>query len=162
MVVSLARWDRIKDPLGVLNGFLKRVLAATGAHLLLAGPDPGQVANDPEAEAVLAGVRERWRRLPPRARAGSYRRFPLVSPEEDAAMVNAVQRLAAVVVKKSLQGAAGLGAIGFAVGLFAPPLLAATAVGAVIGTGPANCCTARPPANWRNRPGPPSRSAAPA
>jgi len=31
------------------------------------------------------------------------------------------------------EGAAGLGAIGFAVGLFAPPLLAATAVGAAIG-----------------------------
>jgi arylsulfatase len=31
------------------------------------------------------------------------------------------------------EGAAGLGAVGFAVGLFAPPLLAATAVGAVIG-----------------------------
>jgi arylsulfatase len=30
-------------------------------------------------------------------------------------------------------GAAGLGAVGFAVGLFAPPLLAATAVGAVVG-----------------------------
>ena len=33
------------------------------------------------------------------------------------------------------KGAAGLGAIGFAVGLFAPPLLAATAVGGVIGAG---------------------------
>src|SRR6185369_17810478 len=33
------------------------------------------------------------------------------------------------------EGAAGLGAIGFAVGLFAPPLLAATAVGAAIGAG---------------------------
>ena len=33
------------------------------------------------------------------------------------------------------KGAAGLGAIGFAVGLFAPPLLAATAVGAAIGAG---------------------------
>ena len=31
------------------------------------------------------------------------------------------------------EGAAGLGAIGFAVGLFAPPLLAATAVGAAMG-----------------------------
>ena len=30
-------------------------------------------------------------------------------------------------------GAEGLGAVGFAVGLFAPPLLAATAVGAVVG-----------------------------
>jgi uncharacterized membrane protein len=33
------------------------------------------------------------------------------------------------------EGAAGLGAIGFVVGLFAPPLLAATAVGAIIGAG---------------------------
>lgn len=55
----------------------------------------------------------------------------------------------AVVVTKSLEGelevqqtdhmvregAEGLGAVGFAVGLFAPPLLAATAVGAVIGAG---------------------------
>jgi hypothetical protein len=33
------------------------------------------------------------------------------------------------------EGAAGLGAVGFAVGLFAPPLLPATAIGAVIGAG---------------------------
>ena len=33
------------------------------------------------------------------------------------------------------EGAEALGAIGFAVGLFAPPLLAATAVGAAIGAG---------------------------
>ena len=33
------------------------------------------------------------------------------------------------------EGAEGLGAVGFAVGLFAPPLLAATAIGAVIGAG---------------------------
>jgi len=33
------------------------------------------------------------------------------------------------------EGAAGLGAIGFVVGLFAPPLLAATAIGALIGAG---------------------------
>ncbi|MFF3618838.1 hypothetical protein [Streptomyces sp. NPDC002467] len=33
------------------------------------------------------------------------------------------------------EGAAGLGAVGFVVGLFAPPLLAATAVGAAIGAG---------------------------
>ncbi|MFN8113168.1 MAG: DUF1269 domain-containing protein [Solirubrobacterales bacterium] len=55
----------------------------------------------------------------------------------------------AVVVSKSLdgelsveetdhmvrEGAAGLGAVGFAVGLFAPPLLAATAIGGALGAG---------------------------
>ena len=111
VVVSLARWDRIKDPLGVLDGFLERVLPVTGAHLLLAGPDASQVADDPEAEAVLAGVRERWRRLPPRVRARVHVTcLPLTPLEENAAMVNAIQRLAAVVVKKSLQEGFGLGA----------------------------------------------------
>jgi len=69
VVVSLARWDRIKDPLGILDGFLERALAASDAHLLLAGPDANQVADDPEAAAVLAEVRERWRRIPSSARA---------------------------------------------------------------------------------------------
>ena len=110
VVVSLARWDGIKDPLGILDGFVERVVPATGAHLLLAGPDAGQVADDPEAEAVLAGVRERWRRLPPRARARVHLAcLPLNPPEENAAMVNAIQRQAAVVVKKSLQEGFGLG-----------------------------------------------------
>ena len=110
VVVSLARWDRIKDPLGVLDAFVERALAAAGAHLLLAGPDPGQVADDPEAEAVLAAVRGRWRRLPPRARARIHVAcLPLAPAEDNAAMVNAIQRLAAVVVKKSLQEGFGLG-----------------------------------------------------
>jgi trehalose synthase len=110
VVVSLARWDRIKDPLGILDGFVERVVPATGAHLLLAGPDASQVADDPEAEAVFAGVRDRWRRLPPWARARVHLAcFPLTPPEENAAMVNAIQRLAAVVVKKSVQEGFGLG-----------------------------------------------------
>ena len=110
VVVSLARWDRIKDPLGILDGFLERVLAATDAHLLLAGPDANQVTDDPEAAAVLADVRERWRRLPPPARARVHLAcLPLTSPDENAAMVNAIQRQAAVVVKKSLQEGFGLG-----------------------------------------------------
>ena len=110
VVVSLARWDRIKDPLGILDGFLDRVFPATDAHLLLAGPDARQVADDPEAEAVLGEVRERWRRLPPAARARIHLAcLPLSSPEENAAMVNAIQSLAAVVVKKSLQEGFGLG-----------------------------------------------------
>ncbi|HTS98912.1 MAG TPA: hypothetical protein VMI33_20090, partial [Streptosporangiaceae bacterium] len=34
VVVSLARWDRIKDPLGILDGFVARVVPVTSAHLL--------------------------------------------------------------------------------------------------------------------------------
>src|SRR5450755_4376452 len=110
VVVSLSRWDRIKDPLGILEGFLERVLAASDAHLLLVGPDASQVADDPDEGDVLAEVRERWRRLPPAARARIHLAcLPLTSPDENAAMVNAIQRQAAVVVKKSLQEGFGLG-----------------------------------------------------
>ena len=59
------------------------------------------------------------------------------------------------------EGAAGLGAVGFAVGLFAPPLLAATAVGAVIGAGAGKLLPQRLPRSSESRPGPPSRSGAP-
>ncbi|MEO8687564.1 MAG: glycosyl transferase family 1, partial [Solirubrobacteraceae bacterium] len=73
------------------------MLPATDAHLLLAGPDAHQVADDPEAAAVLAEVRERWRRLAPPARARVHIAcLPLTPPEENAAMVNAIQRQAAV------------------------------------------------------------------
>jgi trehalose synthase len=97
VVVSLARWDRIKDPLGILDGFLERVLAATDAHLLLAGPDANQVADDPDEVAVLADVRERWRGLPPPSRARVHLAcLPLTLPDENDAMVNAIQRQAAV------------------------------------------------------------------
>jgi trehalose synthase len=48
VVVWLARWDRIKDPLGILDGFVERVLAATDALLLLAGPTPTRSAMTPK------------------------------------------------------------------------------------------------------------------
>lgn len=92
VVVSLARWDRFKDPLGILEGFLDRVVPTTDAHLLLAGPDALQVAGDPEAEAVLAEVRERWRRLPPQARARVHVAcLPLTPPEDNAARLDMME-----------------------------------------------------------------------
>ena len=42
------------------------------------------------------------------------------------------------------EGAEGLAGVGFVVGLFAPPLFAATAIGAASAPGPARCCTGRP------------------
>ena len=107
---------------------------------------------------------------------GGYMSKDAAHDDYEAALASGGYLHGAVVVSKDLQGelsveqtdhmvregAEGLGAVGFAVGLFAPPLLAATAVGAVIGAGPASCCTAGPPASSRSRPGRPSRSAAPA
>jgi hypothetical protein len=37
-VVQVSRWDRLKDPLGVLQGVADHVADGFGAHLVLAGP----------------------------------------------------------------------------------------------------------------------------
>jgi uncharacterized membrane protein len=80
---------------------------------------------------------------------GGYMSKDAAMQDYEAALKYSGDLHGAVVVSKDLQGeltveqtdhmvrkgAEGLGAIGFAVGLFAPPLLAATAVGAAIGAG---------------------------
>ncbi len=108
-VAQVSRWDRLKDPVGVLEGFAGHVPAAAGAHLVLAGPAPASVKDDPESVQVLREVGWRWRRLPAEVRARIHVVcLPMEDSEENAAMVNAVQRGAAVVVQKSLEEAFGL------------------------------------------------------
>ncbi|MBJ7593677.1 MAG: hypothetical protein JF886_02250 [Candidatus Dormibacteraeota bacterium] len=48
LVLQVSRWDRLKDPIGVLEGFVGGVIATCDAHLLLAGPSVAEVADDPE------------------------------------------------------------------------------------------------------------------
>src|SRR5438132_14119835 len=61
LVTQVSRWDRLKDPVGVLNGFARHVEPDTDAHLVLAGPGKSSVADDPEDEEVLGEVTEAWR-----------------------------------------------------------------------------------------------------
>ena len=76
---------------------------------MLAGPDVAAVADDPEGAEVLAEVERRWRELP---RAGRRRvhlaLLPMDDADENAVMVNALQRRADVVVQKSLAEGFGL------------------------------------------------------
>jgi trehalose synthase len=109
LVVQVSRWDRLKDPMGVMNGFAAHVPAATGAHLVLAGPDVSGVTDDPEGAEVLAEVEERWNALPVADRRRIHlARLPMADIDENAAMVNALQRQASVGVQKSLEEGFGL------------------------------------------------------
>jgi trehalose synthase len=69
IVVQVSRWDPLKDPLGVLQGFIRHVPGRLGAHLLLAGPAATSVSDDPESEQVLQQVRRAAAALPTAARA---------------------------------------------------------------------------------------------
>jgi len=109
LVVQISRWDQMKDMAGVLNGFVRHVDPSLGAHLLLCGPVVTGVADDPEAAAVLDECIDLWRQLPHTARSRVHLAcIPLADPDENAAIVNAIQRHAFVVVQKSLAEGFGL------------------------------------------------------
>ena len=81
----------------------------TDAHLLLVGPSTVAVADDPEGAQVLNAVREAWHELPPAVRRRAHLcSLPMDDVEENAAIVNALQRHADVVVQKSLAEGFGL------------------------------------------------------
>ena len=108
LAVQVSRWDPLKDPLGVMHGFAA-IAADTTAQFVLAGPDTSGVADDPEAAHVLEETIAVWRELPEAVRDRIHLvSLPTDDVEENAVMVNALQRHAAVVVQKSLQEGFGL------------------------------------------------------
>lgn len=107
MVVQVSRWDRLKHMDGVLAAFTRA--GAVHGYLTLAGSAVDGVTDDPEAAEMYQLCRSRWEALAPADR----RRvqlvcLPMVDLRENALMVNALQRHAAVVVQKSLAEGFGL------------------------------------------------------
>lgn len=108
LVLQVSRWDRLKDPLGVLRGFVDRV-PIDEAHLMLAGPAADAVSDDPEGLEALWEVRDAWVALPPKVRRRVHlASLPVEDLVENAVVVNALQRFADVVVQKSLAEGFGL------------------------------------------------------
>jgi len=109
LVVQISRWDTLKDMSGVMHGFAAEVDGRGSAHLVLAGPSVKGVADDPEGAAELDRCMREWRELPHAARERiQLVCLPMRDAEENAAMVNALQRHAAIVVQKSLMEGFGL------------------------------------------------------
>jgi trehalose synthase len=109
VVVQVSRWDRLKDMPGVMRGFAEHVAPGGDGYLILAGPEVSGVADDPEGGQVLAECVALWQSLPAAARARVLLvTLPLDDVEENAAMINAIQRHASVIVQKSLAEGFGL------------------------------------------------------
>jgi len=108
LITQVSRWDRLKDPIGVVRGFVEH-LADTDAHLLLAGPSVAAVSDDPEGAEVLAEV-DRFRRDvdPGLRRRVHMATLPMDDIQENAAIVNAIQRRSEIVVQKSIAEGFGL------------------------------------------------------
>ena len=92
-----------------MKGFVDHVDSGRSAHLVLAGPGVTSVADDPEARAVLNECLVQWRDLPAATRARiTLACLPMHDADENAAIVNALQRHASVVCQKSLAEGYGL------------------------------------------------------
>src|SRR5688500_8282599 len=109
LVTQISRWDRLKDPVGVLQAFAGGIAPATGAHLLLAGPAVAAVTDDPEGAQVLQDVAGEREQLRGEIRSRVHLALlPMDDVEENAAIVNALQRRADVVCQKSIAEGFGL------------------------------------------------------
>lgn len=124
VVSQISRWDALKGFGPLLEGFvrLKSSLADTTNNisdrhrrrlemlrLVLAGPDPESVQDDPEAVEVLEGLKERYRGLDPALQQDiALLVLPMESRKENALMVNALQCCSSVVVQNSIQEGFGL------------------------------------------------------
>jgi trehalose synthase len=109
VITQVSRWDNLKDPLGVLQSFADHVASAGPGHLVLAGPSTASVSDDPEGAAVWKSVQETWHELPREIRERVHlASLPMDDGEENAAIVNALQRHSSVVVQKSVAEGFGL------------------------------------------------------
>jgi len=110
LVVQVSRWDRLKDMAGVMAGFARLTEGRfVDVHLLLVGPDVSGVDDDPEGAHVLAECRTQWQALPEEMRGRVHLiSLPMDDIDENAIVVNAIQRHAHVVVQKSLVEGFGL------------------------------------------------------
>ena len=96
LVVQISRFDRFKDPLGVIEA-CKLAGRLTPLQLVLAG---GGASDDPEGEAVLAEVRA--------AAENDPCIHVLQLPADAHRTINALQRRADIIMQKSLREGFGL------------------------------------------------------
>lgn len=121
IVTQVSRWDRLKGYLPLLEAFAafkREPPAATSAlhrrslelsRLVLAGPDPMAIQDDPEAREVLEELRGVYLSLPEPVREEIVLLLlPMSSLEENALMVNALQRASTIVAQNSLREGFGL------------------------------------------------------
>ena len=134
IVTQVSRWDRLKGFVPLLHGFarMKERHYANGAtngafvqagekhperhqrrldlvRLVLAGPDPNSIQDDPEGQAAFEQVCQQWAELPSEIRKDvAVLALPMNSRKHNALMVNALQRCSTVVAQNSLQEGFGL------------------------------------------------------
>jgi trehalose synthase len=97
MMLQVSRFDRFKDPVGVIEAYRQVTSFIPSLQLVLAG---GGASDDPEGEAVLAEVRA--------AALDDPDIHVLLLPSDAHRIINALQRQADFVLQKSIKEGFGL------------------------------------------------------
>ena len=97
MMLQVSRFDRFKDPIGVIQAYRQATVFIPALQLVLAGSG---ASDDPEGEIVLAEVRAAAREDPDI--------HILLLPPDAHRTINALQRAADFVLQKSLKEGFGL------------------------------------------------------
>lgn len=124
IVSQISRWDKLKGWRPLLEGFVRlkstlsqRFQRHSGrelrelelARLVLAGPEPAAVSDDPEAQEVFDELCNIYCGLSPELQSDVViLSLPMASRKNNALMVNALQRCSTLVVQNSLREGFGL------------------------------------------------------
>lgn len=123
ILTQVSRWDRLKGFAPLIEAFA--ILKTSGSlgrlrdsrhgrrirnvRLVLAGPDPSAIQDDPEGLAVLADLTARFLALPNDVQSdAALVTLPMASRKQNALMVNVLQRASDVVIQNSIQEGFGL------------------------------------------------------
>jgi trehalose synthase len=125
IVTQVSRWDYLKGFRPLLDGFVqlkKKYLPEHAAdlsersrrrleivRLVLAGPDPASIQDDPEGKGVLQDLVDAYAALEPELQNQIVLlTLPMDSRKENALMVNTLQRCSSIIVQNSLREGFGL------------------------------------------------------
>ncbi len=122
-VTEISRWDRLKGFKELMQAFIK-MKRDNREHgdpdsleykriqmtlLVLAGPDPAFVSDDPEGKAVLKELTEQYQSVDAAMQNDiAILLLPLDNPKENALIVNALQRSSTIIAQNSIQEGFGL------------------------------------------------------
>jgi len=121
-ILQVSRWDKLKGFKPLMEAFVKlkekkEEFKTDEIHrkriqkvrLILAGPDPEFVTDDPQGKEVLDELKEVYKKLERDIQKDiAILLLPMNDPKQNALIVNALQRSSSVIVQNSIQEGFGL------------------------------------------------------
>ncbi len=123
IVTEISRWDRLKGFKELMQAFIRMKIdnrkkgdpdsleykRTEMALLVMGGPDPAFVSDDPEGKAVLDELTQAYQEVDEELQNDiAILLLPLDNPKENALIVNAIQLCSSIVVQNSIQEGFGL------------------------------------------------------